>query len=122
MMKKILFCLMALLCVMGVSAQTANRSVAAVIPQEYQIPVNVTIDDEPFNLIPQKAAVYEVDSSHVQLVVYHNRGNAKVTVPVTYDWVLDATDVVLGFAYKTNIITQQQHEFWLRVYTSQRSK
>lgn len=121
-MKKILFCLMALLCVMGVSAQTANRSVAAVIPQEYQCSVDLDIDNQSFTLVPQKVTVVEVDSNHVQVLLQHNRGTAKVTVPVTYDWVLDATDVVLGLAYKTNIITQQQHEFWLRVYTSQRSK
>ena len=121
-MKKILFCLMALLCVMGVSAQTANRSVAAVIPQEYQCSVDLDIDNQSFTLVPQKVTVVEVDSNHVQVLLQHSRGTAKVTVPVTYDWVLDATDLVVGLAYKTNIITQSQHEFWLRVYTSQRSK
>ena len=116
-MKRLLFCLTALLCVMGVSAQ---RSMTSVIPQEHQIPVSVTIDDEPFNLILQKAAVYEVDSSHVQLVVYYNRGNAKVTLPVSYDLVLDAVKVGWDFAHKVNLITEEQYQAGLREYERQR--
>lgn len=119
-MRKFFFCLTALLCVMGVSAQ--NRSVAAVIPQEYQYSVDLDIDDQSFTLVLQKVTVAEVDSNHVQVLLQHNRGTAKVTVPVTYDWVLDATDLAVGFAYKINIITQQQYEFWMRVYNSQRCK
>lgn len=115
-MRKLLFCLAALLCVMGVSAQ---RSMTAVIPQDHQIPVNVTIDNDSFNLIPQKAAVYEVDSSHVQLVVYHNRGNAKVTLPVSYDLVLDAVKVGWDFAHKVNLITDEQYQAGLREYERQ---
>lgn len=116
-MKRLLFCLTALLCVIGVSAQ---RSMTAVIPQDHQIPVNVTIDDDSFNLIPQKAAVYEVDSSHIQLVVYHNRGNAKVTLPVSYDLVLDAVKVGWDFAHKVNLITEEQYQAGLREYERQR--
>lgn len=121
-MKRLLFCLTALLCVMGVSAQTANRSVTAVIPQEYQCSVDLDIDDQSFTLVPQKVTVVEVDSNHAQVLLQHNRGTAKVTVPVTYDWVLDAIDLAVGFAYKTNIITQQQYGFWVCVYNSQHSK
>ena len=100
----------------GVSAQ---RSMTTVIPQEHQIPVNVTIDNDSFNLIPQKAAVYEVDSSHVQVVVYHNRGNAKATFPVSYDLVLDVVKVGWDFAHKVNLITDEQYQAGLREYERQ---
>ena len=109
---------MALLCVMGVSAQ--SRSMSTTIPQEHQIPVDVTIDKDSFTLIPQKVAVCEVDASHVQVVVYHNRGNAKVTLPVSYDLVLDAVKVAWDFAYKVKLITAEQYQAGLREYERQR--
>jgi hypothetical protein len=117
-MKKLLFCLTALLCVMGVSAQ--SRSMTAVIPQDYQCSINMTIDNQSFALTPQKVSAVEVDSTHVQMILYHNRGNAKVTLPVSYDLILDAVKVAWDFAHKVNLITKEQYQAGLREYERQR--
>ena len=108
---------MALLCVMGVSAQ---RSMTAVVPQDYQCPVSVTIDDESFSLIPQKAVIAEVDSTHVQLVLYHSRGSAKVTLPVSYDLVLDGVKLFWDFAHRVHWISDEEYNSGLREYERQR--
>jgi hypothetical protein len=92
----------------------------AVIPQDYQCSVDVTIDNQSFALIPQKVVVVETNSTHVQMIMYHNRGDAKVTLPVSYDLVLDAVKVAWEFARKVNVITEEQYQAGLREYERQR--
>lgn len=116
-MKKILFCLMALLCVMGVSAQ--SRSITAEVPLKYQSAVNITIDGQAFDLIPQQVIVQEMDSSHVKVCVLHNRGQASTTIPIPYNFVLDVAKFAWDCAYKTKLISNKEYHQGLAVYNKQ---
>ena len=116
-MKKILFCLMALLCVMGVSAQ--SRSITAEVPLKYQSAVNITIDGQSFDLMPQQVIVQEKDSNHVQVCVLHNRGQASTTLPIPYNFVLDVVKFAWDCAYKAKLISNQEYIQGLNVYYKQ---
>lgn len=116
-MKKILFCLMALLCVMGVSAQA--RSITAEVPLKYQSAVNITIDGQSFDLIPQQVIVQEMDSSHVKVCVLHNRGQMSTTIPIPYNYVLDVVKFAWDCAYKTKLISNKEYHQGLAVYNKQ---
>jgi hypothetical protein len=120
-MKNILFCLMAVLCVMGVSAQS-HRSMSTTIPTEYQIPVNVTIDDQAFNLIPTKATLTETDSCHVRCYVYHNRGKASVNLPISYDFCLDVAMAGYDVLYRWCLISEEQYNAGKAIYEKQRKR
>ena len=116
-MRKILFCLMALLCVMGVSAQ--SRSITAEVPQKYQSAVNITIDGQAFDLMPQQVIVQEMDSSHVKVCVLHNRGQMSTTIPIPYNFVLDVVKFAWDCAYKTKLISNKEYHQGLAVYNKQ---
>ena len=119
-MKKILFCLVALLCVMGVSAQ--NRSMSTPIPTEYQIPVNVTIDNQEFNLIPNKVSIVETDSCHVRCYLYHNRGKATVLLPISYDFCLDVAMAGYDLLHRWCLISEKQYNEGKAIYEKQRRR
>ena len=119
-MKKILFCFVALMCVMGVSAQT--RSISTPIPTEYQIPVNVSIDNQSFNLVPNKVAIVETDSCHVRCYVYHNRGKATVTLPISYDFCLDAAMAGYDLLHRWCLISEEQYNAGKAIYEKQRRR
>lgn len=116
-MKKILFCLMALLCVMGVSAQA--RSITAEVPLKYQSAVNITIDGQSFDLMPQQVIVQEMDSNHVKVCVLHNRGQVSTTIPIPYNYVLDVVKFAWDCAYKTKLISNKEYHQGLAVYNKQ---
>ena len=116
-MKRILFCLMALLCVMGVSAQT--RSITAEVPLKYQSTVNITIDGQFFEVIPQQVIVQEKDSNHVQVCVLHNRGLISTTIPIPYDFVRDVVGFNWDYAYKHNLISNEEYIQGLTVYNKE---
>jgi hypothetical protein len=108
---------MALLCVMGVSAQA--RSITAEVPLKYQSTVNITIDGQSFNLIPQQVIVQEMDSNHVKVCVLHNRGQASTTIPIPYNFVLDVAKFAWDCAYKTKLISNKEYHQGLAVYNKQ---
>lgn len=119
-MKKILFCLMALLCMMGVSAQ--NRSISTPIPTEYQSSVTVTIDNQAFSLVPTKVTIAETDSCHVRCYVFHNRGKAVVTLPISYDFCLDAAMAGYDLLHRWCLIDEDQYNAGKAIYEKQRSR
>lgn len=116
-MKKILFCLMALLCVMGVSAQ--SRSVTAEVPLKYQSTVSITVDGQLFDLIPQQVIVQEKDSNHVQVCVLHNRGLVSTTIPIPYHFVLEVVKFAWEGAYITKLISTEEYQQGFAVYDKQ---
>lgn len=119
-MKKILFCLVALLCVMGVSAQ--SRSISTLIPTEYQTSVNVTIDNQSFDLVPTKVAVVEADSCHVNCYLFHNRGKAAVTLPISYDFCLDVAMAGYDLLHRWCLISKEQYNAGKAIYEKQRRR
>lgn len=112
---------MALMCVMGVSAQS-QRSMSTPIPTEYQIPVNVTIDNQLFDLTPTKISVVETDSCHVRCYVYHNRGKAAVTLPISYDFCLDAAMAGYDLLHRWRLISEEQYNAGKIIYDKQRRR
>jgi hypothetical protein len=118
-MKKILFCLMALLCVMGVSAQ---RSMSTPVPTEYQIPVKVTIDNQLFDLVPTKVSIVEADSCHVNCYLFHNRGKAAVTLPISYDFCLDVAMAGYDVLHRWCLISEEQYNAGKAIYEKQRRR
>lgn len=119
-MKKILFCLVALMCMMGVSAQT--RSISTPIPTEYQIPVNVTIDNQVFDLVPNKVSIVETDSCHVNCYLFHNRGKAVVTLPISYDFCLDIAMAGYDVLHRWCLISEEQYNAGKAIYEKQRRR
>ena len=119
-MKKILFCLMALLCVMGVSAQ--SRSMITTIPTEYQVQASVEIDNQSYALVPQKAMIQEVDSSHIECTLYHNHGNAHIILPVSYDFTLEVVKDLWDLAYKWKFVSEAEYQSGCQEYNRQKRK
>lgn len=111
---------MALMCVMGVSAQ--SRSMTAVIPTEYQVPVNLSIDNESFTLMPQKATIQEVDSAHIKVIVYHNCGQAETIIPVSYDFTLETVKTFWDLAYKWHLISERDYQSGCQEYNRQKNQ
>lgn len=111
---------MALMCVMGVSAQ--SRRISTQIPTEYRTPVNVTIDDQSFVLALTKVTVVESDSCRVRCYLYHNRGKAIVTLPISYDFCLDVAMAGYDLLYRWCFITEDQYNTGKRIYEKQRSR
>ena len=111
---------MALLCVMGVSAQ--SRSMTTTIPTGYQVPVNLSIDNESFTLMPQKATIQEVDSAHIKVIVYHNRGLAETIIPVSYDFTLETVKTFWDLAYKWNLISERDYQSGCQEYNRQKNQ
>lgn len=108
---------MAILCVMGVSAQ--SRSVTAEVPLKYQSAVNITIDGQSFELIPQQVIIQEKDSNHVQVCVLHNKGLVSTTIPIPYNFVLKVVEFAWDYAYKTKLISNEEYIQGLTVYTKE---
>ncbi len=117
-MKKILFCLMTVLCVMGVSAQ--SRSMSALIPTDYQKSVNLSIDNKSFTLVPQKVTIQEVDPGHIRIVVFHNHGQADFVFPASYDFTLEVVKTAWDLAYKWHYISEKEYQTGCQTYNRQK--
>lgn len=111
---------MALLCVMGVSAQ--SRSMTTAIPAGYQVSVNLSIDNESFTLLPQKVIIQEVDSNHVKVIIIHNRGQANMTVPVSYDFTLETVKTIWDLLYKCHFISTKEYQSGCQEYNRQKNQ
>ena len=85
-MKKMMMALA--LCLMSAMVMAGNRQVSTVLPAETPS-VTVTLDGKQHVVKPTKATLKEVDASHVEVVVYAGKDNAKVTLPIAYNTILE---------------------------------
>ena len=115
-MKKMMMALA--LCLMSVISMAGNRQVSTVLPAETPS-VTVTLDGKQHVVKPTKATLKEVDASHVEVVVYAGKDNAKVTLPIAYNTILEIGLHAAEWARGLNVITEDQ---WEQVYHEYRKQ
>lgn len=115
-MKKMMMALA--LCLMSVISMAGNRQVSTVLPAETPS-VTVTLDGKQHVVKPTKATLKEVDASHVEVVVYAGKNNAKVTLPIAYNTILEIGLHAAEWARGLNVITEDQ---WEQVYMEYRKQ
>jgi hypothetical protein len=116
-MKKTLMALS--LCLMSVIGLANNRQMSTALPADVPS-VSLTIDGKSHTVKPTKAVVKEMDANHVKCVVYANRDKAEVTLPVSYDFVLQLGARVAEFCHTMGLATDQQYQQfqqWFRQQT-----
>ena len=106
------------LCLMSVIGFAGNRQMVATLPSN--IPsVTLTIDGKAKVVKPTKAIVKEVDDKHVKCTVYANKDKAEVTLPISYDTILQLGEKVAEVFHALNIVTDKQYEDFLWWYNHQ---
>ena len=115
-MKKMMMALA--LCLMSAMVMAGNRQVSTVLPAETPS-VTVTLDGKQYVVKPTKATLKEVDASHVEVVVYAGKNNAKVTLPIAYNTILEIGLHAAEWARGLNVITENQ---WEQVYMEYRKQ
>lgn len=105
------------LCLMSVIGFANNRQMVAALPSN--IPsVTLTIDGKAKVVKPTKAVVKEVNN-HVKCTVYTNKDKAEVTLPISYDTILQLGEKVAEVFHALNIVTDKQYEDFLWWYNHQ---
>ena len=115
-MKKMMMALA--LCLMSAMVMAGNRQVSTVLPAETPS-VTVTLDGKQHVVKPTKATLKEVDASHVEVVVYAGKNNAKVTLPIAYNTIMEIGLHAAEWARGLNVITEDQ---WEQVYHEYRKQ
>ena len=115
-MKKMMMALA--LCLMSAMVMAGNRQVSTVLPAETPS-VTVTLDGKQHVVQPTKATLKEVDASDVEVVVYAGKNNAKVTLPIAYNTILEIGLHAAEWARGLNVITEDQ---WEQVYHEYRKQ
>ena len=115
-MKKMMMALA--LCLMSAMVMAGNRQVSTVLPAETPS-VTVTLDGKQHVVKPTKATLKEVDASHVEVVAYAGKNNAKVTLPIAYNTILEIGLHAAEWARGLNVITEDQ---WEQVYHEYRKQ
>ena len=106
------------LCLMSAIGFADNRQMVAALPSN--IPsVTLTIDGKNKVVKPTKAAVKEVDDRHVKCIVYANKDKATVTLPISYETILQLGEKVAEVFHTLNIVTDKQYEDFLWWYNHQ---
>jgi hypothetical protein len=106
------------LCLMSVIGFANNRQVVGVLPANMPS-VNLTIDGKNHTVKPTKAVVKEVDDKHVKCIVYANKDKAEVTLPISYDTILELGARVAELCHTMGIATDKQYEDFLKWYNQQ---
>ena len=106
------------LCLMSVIGFAGNRQMVAALPSN--IPsVTLTIDGKAKVVKPTKALVKEVDDNHVKCIVFSNKDKAEVTLPISYDTILQLGEKVAEVFHALDIVTDKQYEDFLWWYNHQ---
>ena len=106
------------LCLMSAIGFADNRQMVAALPSN--IPsVTLTIDGKNKVVKPTNAVVEEVDDRHVKCIVYANKDKATVTLPISYETVLQLGEKVAEVFHALNIVTDKQYEDFLWWYNHQ---
>ena len=106
------------LCLMSVIGFANNRQVVGVLPANMPS-VNLTSEGKNHVVKPTKAVVREVDDKHVKCIVYANKDKAEVTLPISYDIVLELGARVAELCHTLGIATDKQYEDFLKWYNKQ---
>ena len=106
------------LCLMSVIGFANNRQVTALLPNNMPS-VSMTIDGKNHTVKPTKAVVKEIDDKHVKCIVYANRDKAEVTLPISYDTILELGARVAELYHGLGIATDKQYADFLKWYNQQ---
>ena len=105
------------LCLMSAIGFADNRQMVAALPSN--IPsVTLTIDGKNKVVKPTKAVVKEVDDRHVKCIVYANKDKAEVTLPISYDTILQLGEKVAEVFHALDIVTDKQYEDFFCFFSS----
>ena len=115
-MKKVMMALA--LCLMSAIGFANNRQMVAALPSN-TLSVHLTIDGKLHKVQPTKAVVKEVDDKHVKCTIYANKDKAEVTLPISYDTILQLGEKVAEIFHALNIVTDKQYEDFLWWYNHQ---
>ena len=106
------------LCLMSVIGFANNRQVVGILPANMPS-VNLTIDGKNHTVKPTKAMIKEVDDKHVKCIVFANRDKAELTLPISYDTVLELGARVAELCHTMGIASDKQYEEFLKWYNQQ---
>lgn len=106
------------LCLMSVIGFANNRQVVGLLPANMPS-VNLTIDGKTHTVKPTKAMIKEVDDKHVKCIVFANRDKAEITLPISYDTVLELGAHVAELCHTMGIASDKQYEEFLKWYNQQ---
>ena len=106
------------LCLMSVIGFANNRQVVGILPANMPS-VNLTIDGKNHTVKPPKAMIKEVDDKHVKCIVFANRDKAEITLPISYDTVLELGARVAELCHTMGIASDKQYEEFLKWYNQQ---
>ena len=106
------------LCLMSVIGFANNRQVVGILPANMPS-VNLTIDGKNHTVKPTKAMIKEVDDKHVKCIVFANRDKAEITLPISYDTVLELGARVAELCHTMGIASDKQYEEFLKWYNQQ---
>jgi hypothetical protein len=106
------------LCLMSVIGFANNRQVVGILPANMPS-VNLTIDGKNHTVKPTKAMIKEVDDKHVKCIVFANRDKAEISLPISYDTVLELGARVAELCHTMGIASDKQYEEFLKWYNQQ---
>ncbi len=106
------------LCLMSAIGFAAPRQMAAVLPSNTPS-VHLTLDGKLHKVQPTKAVLREVDEQHVKCIVYSGKDKAEVTLPVSYDTVLELGARFAEICHSLRVVDDQQYEEFLKWYNKQ---
>ena len=106
------------LCLMSVIGFANNRQVVGILPANMPS-VNLTIDGKNHTVKPTKAMIKEVDDKYVKCIVFANRDKAEITLPISYDTVLELGARVAELCHTMGIASDKQYEEFLKWYNQQ---
>lgn len=115
-MKKVMMALA--LCLMSAIGCAETRQMAAILPTNTPC-VSLTIDGNTHKVQLTKAVVREVDDKHVKCIVYAGKDKAEITLPISYNLILQLGERVAELCHTMNIITEKQYTDFLWWYNHQ---
>ena len=106
------------LCLMSAMTFAVGRQVTTALPASTPA-VTMTIDGTKHVVQPTKATMQEVDDNQVRCIVYAGKDKAEVTLPVSYDTVLEVGAKVAELCHVMGIASDQQYAEFQKWYTQQ---
>ena len=106
------------LCLMSVICFAGNRQIVGILPASTPS-VNLTVDGKQHTVKPTKAVVKELDEKHVKCIVYAGKNKAEITLPISYNLILQLGERVAELCHTMNIITEKQYTDFLWWYNHQ---
>jgi hypothetical protein len=106
-MKKMMMALA--LCLMSAISFADNRQVSTVLPAETPS-VILSLDGQRHVVRPTKAAVREIDAQYVECIVFAGKDKASVTIPVSFDNLMNFGRQAAELAQNLHIISEQQKQ------------